>query len=274
VSKLLYKILGTPIGGFSSDKVPKDGDGDGMFTLGDEDNVPIGMAIEIARKMARKKVRNFVKDNPEREDRIRKMLAKAKDGGFSVNKTKKDDIVTGISIGRNKNGIKKPKSEMFDENGNPTDEAVRLVMAWLTFHGEEIFDEPLEGAREVGVGGWIEDDFVYFDIIDVYNNNAENKAKAVERGKKQNQIAVADLDEIQKALRTGDWSKTLIDTGGDGAETIDVELFDDIMQVYKSLPIGVNLEVTPPQPRKTVTEKLASLENFRIMVVSDSKETK
>ena len=59
MSKLLYKILGTPIGGFSSDKVPKDGDGDGKFTLGDEDNVPIGAAIEIARNLARKKVRNY-----------------------------------------------------------------------------------------------------------------------------------------------------------------------------------------------------------------------
>lgn len=273
MSKILYKILGTPIGVFSSGKVPKDGDGDGMFTLGDEDNVPIGAAIEIARKMARDKVRNFIKDNPEREERIRKILAKAKEGGFSVNRTKKDDIVTGISIGRNKHGIKKPQSEMFDELGNPTDEAVRLVMSWLTFHGEKIFDEPLEGAREVGVGGWIEDDLVYFDIIDVYDNNSENQAKAVERGKKQNQIGVADLDEIQKALETGDWSKTLIRTGGDGAETIDTSLFEDLMEVYKSIPEGTNLEVTLP-PRKTVSEKLASLEHFRIMVVNGSRDTK
>ena len=122
MSRLLYKILGTPIGGFSSDKVPKDGDGDGKFTLGDEDNVPIGAAIEIARNLARKKVRNFVKENPERKERIKQILLKANEGGFTVEKTQKDDIVKGIAIGRNKHGIKKPASEMYDDDGQPTDE--------------------------------------------------------------------------------------------------------------------------------------------------------
>lgn len=271
MSKLLYKILGTPIGGFSSDKVPKDGDGDGMFTLADEDNVPLSAAVEIVRKTARNKVRQFEKANPKRVDRIREMLAKAKGGGFTVNKTKKDDVVTGISIGRNKFGIKKPESEMYDKDGQPTDEAVRLVMSWLTFHGEEVFASPLEGAREVGIGGWIEDDMFYVDIVDIYDNNKANRAKAVERGKAQNQIAVADLDEIQKALKTNDWSKAMILTGGDGSETLSISTFDDISKVYNSIPPGFRLGETEPPKQKSVTEQLASMESFRILIVNDAK---
>ena len=273
MSKLLYKILGTPIGGFSSDKVPKDGDGDGMFTPrpGGKDNVPISVAVGIARTLARRKVINFVKENPERKKRVKEMLLKAQSGGFTVNRGKKDDIITGIPIGRNRQGIKKLASEMYDENGQPNDEAVRLVMSWLTYHGEKIYDTPLEGAREVGVGGWIEEGMFYIDIVDVYNNNPENRKKTPERGKKQNQIAVADLDEIQIALKTGDWSKTMIHTDGDGSETLPLSLFDDIMKVYESIAKITNLRMPSTPSNERTSEKLLSLQNFRIVILEESE---
>jgi hypothetical protein len=80
MSELLYKILGQPIGGFSSDKVPKDGDGDGMFTLGDEDNVPLPVAAEMVRRTTKKRTMSFVKADPERKKRIKAILEKGRDG--------------------------------------------------------------------------------------------------------------------------------------------------------------------------------------------------
>lgn len=271
MSKLLYKILGTPIGGFSSDKVPKDGDGDGKFTLGDEDNVPIGAAIEIARNLARKKVRNFVKENPERKERIKQILLKANEGGFTVEKTQKDDIVKGIAIGRNKHGIKKPASEMYDDDGQPTDEAIRLVMSWLTYHGKEIFDNPLEGAREVGIGGWVDEGMFYLDVSDIYDSTTENLARASKLGTLQNQLYVAHLEEVKIAAKTGDWSKAMIKADGNGSETLPLELFDDIMNIYKSIPRTVDLLIPSIPQKRTVSEKLASLENFRIVILNESE---
>lgn len=271
MSKLLYKILGTPIGGFSSDKVPKDGDGDGMFTLNDEDNVPIGAAIEIARNLARRKVRNFVKENPERKERIKQILIKANKGGFTVEKTQKDDIVKGIAIGRNKHGIKKPASEMYDENGQPNEEAIRLVMSWLTFHGEEIFNNPLDGAREVGIGGWVDEGMFYLDVSDIYDSTKENLARASKLGTLQNQLYVAHLEEVKIAEKTGDWSKAMIKADGNGSETLPLELFDDIMKIYESIPRTTDLLIPSIPKKRTVSEKLSSLENFRIVVVNESE---
>lgn len=270
MSKLLYKILGTPIGGFPD--VPRDGDGDGKFTgTNGEDTIPLTAALKSVTRATRAKVRRFEQANPQRVERVREMLKKAKGGGFTVNRTKADDVITGISIGRNRYGIKKPQSEMYDKDGQPTDEAVRLVMSWLTFHGEEVFDSPLAGAREVGIGGWIQDEFFYADIVDIYDNNSKNREKTFERGKAQNQIAVADLDEVQIAIKTGDWSKAMIPTGGDGSETIAISTFDEISTVFKSIPKGFRLGETQPPvaKRKSITEQLASFESFRIMVVND-----
>jgi hypothetical protein len=271
MSELLYKILGTPIGGFSTDKVPKDGDGDGMFTLNGEDNVPIGAAIEIARRMAKRKVRNFVKENPERKERIRQILLKANKGGFTVEKTQKDDIVKGIAIGRNKHGIKKPASEMYDKNGEPTDEAIRLVMSWLTYHGKETFDNPSDGAREVGIGGWVEEGIFYLDVSDIYDSTAENLAKASKLGTIQNQLYVAHLEEVKIAEKTGDWSKAMIKAEGNGSETLPLGLFDDIMKVYESIPRITDLRIPSTPSKRTTSEKLLSLENFRILILDESE---
>ena len=271
MSKLLYKILGTPIGGFSSDKVPKDGDGDEMFTLNGKDNVPIKAAVEIARRMARRKVRNFVKENPERKERIRQILLKANKGGFTVEKTQKNDIVKGVAVGRNKHGIKKPASEMYDKNGEPTEEAIRLTMSWITYHGEEIFNNPLEGAREVGIGGWVEEGIFYLDVSDVYDSTPANIARASKLGTIQNQLYVAHLEEVKIAEKTGDWSKAMIKAEGSGSETLPLNLFDDIMKIYESIASTTNLRIPSIPSNERTSEKLLSLQNFRIVILDESE---
>ena len=263
--EIRIKILGTPIGNPFGSKLPKDGDGDGMFTLNDEDNVPLPAAAEMVRKMMKKRTMSFVKADPERKQRIKAILEKGRDGGFTVDKLVADDVRTGISIGRNRHGIKLKKSDVFDENGEPKDSAIKTTMAWLAFHGKEVFLNPKEGAREVGVGGWLDGEDFYLDVVDIYDNTPENKAKAPARGKAENQIAVADLDQIQIALATDDWTGTTIDSGGDGAETIDVSVFADLAKIYDS--------IEPPQiskiyraNEKSLSEQLTSLKSFRIIV--------
>jgi hypothetical protein len=63
----------------------------------------------------------------------------------------------------------------------------------------------------------------------------------------------------------------MIKADGNGSETLPLELFDDIMDIYKSIPRTVDLLI-PSIPRKrTVSEKLASLENFRIVILDESE---
>lgn len=267
------KILGTPIGILSGNTLPRDGDGDGMFTLHDDDNVPLASAASTVRKITKRRSLTFVQADPERKKRIQLMLEKGRDGGFTVDKLERNDIQTGISIGRNRHGIIPKKSEIFDDNGKPEDSAIKLVMAWLDFHGQEVFLNPKNGAREVGIGGWLDGDDFYLDVVDVYDNNKENLAKAVELGLRENQISVANLDQIQVALRTGDWSGTTINSNGDGADTLDISIFKDLIVVYDS--------VTPPRistiyepKRKTLLEMLTSDQNVHIVVSNRKEDTK
>jgi hypothetical protein len=269
--EIRIKILGTPIGNPFGSKLPKDGDGDGMFTLNDEDNVPLPAAAELVRKMMKKRTLSFVKANPERKKRIQSILEKGRDGGFTVDNLAKDDIKTGISIGRNKHGIKLSKSEVFDENGEPKDSAIKLVMAWLDYHGKEVFFNPKEGAGEVGIGGWLDGEEFYLDVVDIYPNTPENLAKAPELGKAENQIAVANLDQIQIALATGDWSGTTIDSGGDGAETIDISAFADLAKIYDSVP-SPQISTVYRANEKSLSERLTSLKSFRIIVVGRKED--
>ena len=264
------KILGTPIGNPFSNRLPKDGDGDGMFTLNDEDNVPLPVAAEMVRRIIKKRALSFIKADPQRKSRIKTILEKGRDGGFTVDQLVSDDVKTGISIGRNRHGIKLSKSEVFDENGDPKDSAIKLTMAWLNYHGKEVFLNPKEGAREVGVGGWLDGEDFYLDVVDIYDNTPENLAKAPERGKAENQIAVANLDQIQIALETGDWTGTTIDSGGDGAETIDVSVFRDLAEVYNSIP-SPQISKIYKANEKSLSERLTSLKSFRI-IVTDKKE--
>ena len=143
-------------------------------------------------------------------------------------------------------------------------------MSWLTYHGEEIFDNPLEGAREVGIGGWVDEGMFYLDVSDVYDSTPANIARASKLGTIQNQLYVAHLEEVKIAEKTGDWSKAMIKADGNGSETLPLELFDDIMNIYKSIPRTAELIASIPRKR-TVSEKLASLENFRIVILNESE---
>jgi hypothetical protein len=94
-------------------------------------------------------------------------------------------------------------------------------------------------------------------------------------GKEQNQISVANLDRIQIALETDDWTDTTIDSGGDGAETLALKMFDNQLDVYSTIQPSVTVnpqnpslqpQKVKPKRKKSLIEELMSLENISIFI--------
>lgn len=223
-------------------QIPKDGDGDGMYTMpgSDEDKTPVAGAIAYTMRSLRKLgIRKFElrKDSEDKTQVIRKWLLEAKEGGFTADRNLAKDVKQGISVGRNKHGMSVNMNQVFDEDGNVREEAVDRVMAWLDYHGPTIFDRPIEGAREVGVGAWVEKEQFFIDVVDIHENNARNRERAYELGKAQNQKSVAFLETLWRAKETEaqeDWDNAFLTTDGDGAETIPWSVFDPVVAMMKA----------------------------------------
>jgi len=76
-------------------------------------------------------------------------------------------------------------------------------------------------------GGWVSEDIdessptfgqkvAYIDVVRVFDRSPNNRVLADKLGRKKDQIEVADLDEIQRALKDGNWENTTWSTGGTG----------------------------------------------------------
>jgi hypothetical protein len=241
---LKVKVIGLPISVANASEIPRDGDGDGFFTPqgSDKDNMPFHKTVGVVVNILRRMKPSYRKDLSARRKKADEIIREAKGGGFTRDPNLKGDIKTGISIGLNRHGLSKKVSEIFDENGNPTEEAIATVLAWMNYHGSEVFGNPLEGARERGVGGWVEDvDGVptfFLDVVDIYPTNEENLRKAASLGKAQNQKSVAILDKIWEAKEAElrkeppDWGAAYIGSGGDGADVIPWEFFKTSLKVF------------------------------------------
>lgn len=260
------------------DSMPKDGDGDGKFTPpGGEDNMPYSEALMIGKRRAKLTAEKlaFLPPSKSRKERLKEIFIQARTSGFTVDKEVASDIVTGISVGRNRHGIDFKVSEAFDENGMPRKEAIRIVLAWLDYHGEAVFSKPQNDAREVGIGGWVEKGVFYLDVVDVYDNTPRNLARAGELGKAENQISVAHLDQIQIAQKTDlkdDWAKAYIDAGGNGSETLDKRIFEELAGLYSTIePPQITTTFDPDE--KSLIQMLLSSNNPRILI-RDNYSTK
>jgi hypothetical protein len=123
------------------------------------------------------------------------------------------------------------KDELFDENGRVRDSAVETLFGFIEFHGKEVFNNPEDGAREVGLGGWHDPDSgdIFFDIVDIHDNPHgavlpdDFKQAMYDLGKRNNQISIANLD----AITAEDWDNAIIKTDGNGSETINLQAIQD-----------------------------------------------
>lgn len=242
------KILGLPLGR-SRMEMPKDGDGDGFYTApgSTEDNVPLAAALRIARDIFRRDKNNFVEPSPRE---IAKMLASLVDPGegFTKHKRIKDDVKSGVSIARARHGIRMRRDEMFDENGEPTERAIDAMVGLLRYHGKEVFDNPRDGAREVGLGGWHNDETgeIDIDIVDIHENpdgpnlSPSFRQRMYELGKRENQIGIANLDGISAGE-----GEMFIPTDGNGTETLDIDALIKFGNEYKPRKSSKNRQVIP-----------------------------
>lgn len=270
------KILGLPIGNvLRRGSVPRDGDGDGMFTGPDgKDNIPLPAAIRLLVESVRSRKPKYVSDRDR--SKVASMLKEAKEGGFTRDKYTGEDIKQGVAVGRNYHGLTPiPVEEVFDEKGEPKEEVIRLVLAWMEYHGDKVFRNPPDGVRETAVGGWVDNGMFYLDVTDVYESTPENLARAAELGMKQNQKSISILENIWKAKETNkpeDWAVAFVDSGGAGSDTLDNSIFKDIADGYKDVPkiFRMALEkargAKTPEGKKSLLDQISDIENVRIII--------
>lgn len=233
------KILGLPLGGWlrrGKPKLPKDGDGDGFYTApgSDEDKTPAPVALLQTLRIMKRKPQFEMSKSVDKRASVKRWLLEAKEGGFTTDKNMSDDIKNGISIGRNFNGLSAPVKDVFDDKGEVKDEAIDRVLAWLEFHGERPFANPLDGARETGLGGWTQETSLYLDIVDIYETNERNLELAKERGKRQDQKEVAILEKVWEAKENNNWDDAFIKTEGDGSSVMPWFFFEESGKMVSS----------------------------------------
>lgn len=211
-----------------------DGDGDGKIFDGTSLERPAPARQKLQRAIDKVKPKLFGSKKKSRKrkanERVdsKSMLARVADpdSGFTIKMATASDATSGWAVSRNGKGIAVPASTIFDRDGNITDEGRRLFLAFVERHQGDLFGGGDRDGVSVHVGGWHNPDtgMVHFDVTDVYDKDKFSKEDVIDIGKREKQISIADLDEIQLALADGDWKghTTTIDTGGDGGDVIDL----------------------------------------------------
>jgi hypothetical protein len=242
---LSLKIIGKPIGRVLGSDVPRDGDGDGFYTnpATGEDNVPVSVAIQMVVDLARSYKGDPIPVPPERLKMTQEALRKGAQGGFTIEHTSGRDITTGIAVGRRGTGISVRQEEAFLENGEPTDYMISLLMAWLDYHGNEMFENPPPGAYMTAVGSWLSQGTYFVDVTDLYEYTPDNLARAADLADKQDQISAAVLDHMPEDKVNGDWSKFEIfapEREGLGTKVMPTEIFEPIRRLYEDIEKNKN----------------------------------
>jgi hypothetical protein len=178
-------------------------------------------------------------ETPEKRQLARKTLQKGFQGGFTVELDTMDDIKNGVAVARNKKGMIFPAASDFTPDGEPTEELIDTFVAWLDFHGPDVFNNPSEGAERVAIGGWVDNGTLYLDVTDIYPAS-KYLPLARELGGQENQKAVTHLDMLWELLESGadDLSPAFIDTGGDGGQTITRETIEKFRKALLAFESG------------------------------------
>lgn len=155
------------------------------------------------------------------------------DGGFTISASNMDDIKSGWAIARKGQGIKVSASAVFDKDGNVTEEGLDYLEAFLEMHRNSFLAEPTSRSR-VALGAWHnpEDGQIYFDVTDVFAKESTNLQQALQQGKSQDQISIADLDELHAAIADGKWDEHVAfhNTGGTGRVVVPDEKFKPFLE--------------------------------------------
>jgi hypothetical protein len=160
------------------------------------------------------------------EPQIKKLFDRLKDpdGGFTFSVNDFDDVKSGWAISKKGNGIKLKFSDVFDDNGEIKEDAIDRLEALLDVNADQILRNKPNSTKKVTLGGWHnpKDGHIYFDITEVHDKNSMSKEKALQEGRKQNQIAIIDLDNLHEAFADDNWDREIFhNSGGNGENLID-----------------------------------------------------
>lgn len=123
-----------------------------------------------------------------------RMITAGKAGGFTYD-ANGHTPTTGYSV-----GVFPERSGKFDVTTVTADD----VDKWLAQNSAQAFN-----AGNM-VGGWVDDGKLWLDVVHVFPST--EKEAAIAAGKEHNQIAIANLEAINK----GNWDEAFINTDGNG----------------------------------------------------------
>lgn len=195
-----------------------DGDGDGKI----QDETPFERPATPKRTVSLAELFERLKDP---------------DGGFTISVSNMDDVKSGWAIARRGQGIKIPASTIFGDDGNATEEGIDHLEAFLEMHKELFLAKPGK-TRQITLGAWHDPETkqIYFDVTDVYSKDSMSLEQAIAEANKQNQISIADLDELHAAIENDDWDNRTIfhSGGGDGKDLLPEGRFNKYLDFVRS----------------------------------------
>lgn len=192
------------------------------------------------------------------------LLNRLKDpgGGFTYSMSNRDDVRSGWAIARKGKGIRLSADKVFDENGDITEDGIDSLHAFMLLH-QDIFNQPADNKRRIALGAWHndEDGQIYFDVTDVYSKDFMDLDQAKAEARKQNQISLADLDELHS---DGEDRNPFHDGGGNGGDLIPESQYNLFLKAVKDQRMK-----TRPAPMKPKKLRKANTEDKRVDVAED-----
>lgn len=192
------------------------------------------------------------------------LLNRLKDpgGGFTYSMSSRDDVRSGWAIARKDKGIRLSADKVFDENGDITEDGIDSLHAFMLLH-QDIFNQQPDNKRRIALGAWHndEDGQIYFDVTDVYSKDFMDLDQAKAEARKQNQISLADLDELHS---DGEDRTPFHDGGGNGGDLIPESQYNLFLKAVKD-----QRTKTRPAPMKPKKLRKANTEDKRVDVAED-----
>jgi len=108
------------------------------------------------------------------------------------------EITEGVAVPRNEKGFKLSNLNLFDKNGEPTEEFLDDFIAWTRFNGEKEFSSGKTDFSKAALSAVISDDEIRFDIADIYPENPEFIDKArffASEERQQNAVILSKLNK-------------------------------------------------------------------------------
>lgn len=239
-----HRLLGIPVQDLKKPLI--DGDSDGRCLERGGKYVPCPPGVRAGTRLRKgkpaskrsifKSSENPLKTRDRKPEERNDLLAVIKrlkdpDSGFSIDPLTRRDQKSGWAISINGKGIALPASKVFDRDGEVKPSGARLVTAFIVAMSDDL-QSKRSSQKKVVIGGWHnpETGMVHLDITNVYPKSAISREEAIRIGKRERQISIADLDNISKSIEDGNWDReTVIDTGGDGGEIIDLKELESVL---------------------------------------------